>query len=134
MNQLLNQNGFAHACAAEQTDFAALGIGGKQVNDLNAGFQLLHHGALVGKGGGLPMNGPTVTGEGGFVVHRLPHNAEQTTQTLTAHRHGDAAAGCVNGHAPAQAFRRREQNAADHAVSQMLRNFHDHLPAVGLGI
>ncbi len=38
VDQLLNQNGLTHACAAEQADLAALGIGADQVDDLNAGF------------------------------------------------------------------------------------------------
>src|SRR5690606_28514814 len=39
MDQLLHQNGFTYARAAEQTDFTAFGIRRDQVDDLDAGFE-----------------------------------------------------------------------------------------------
>ena len=41
VDQLLDQHGLAHAGAAEQPDLAALGVGGEQVDDLDAGLEHL---------------------------------------------------------------------------------------------
>ena len=134
VDQLLDQHGLAHAGAAEQAHLAAFCVRGQQVDDLDAGFQNLHHGALVGKGGGLPVNGPGLPGDGALVVNGLAEHAEQPAQTLPAHRHGDAAAGGLHGQIPGQALRRGQEDAPDDAVPQMLGDLHDHIPAVGLGI
>ena len=47
VDQLHDQHRLAHAGAAEQADLAALGIGGDQVDDLDAGFQDLGGGLLL---------------------------------------------------------------------------------------
>ena len=47
MDQFLDQHGLADACTAEQTDLAALCIGGQQVDDLDAGLQDLGRGLLL---------------------------------------------------------------------------------------
>ena len=49
VNQLLNQHGFTHAGATEQTDFTTFGIRLKQVNNLNTGCQNLGFGRLLRK-------------------------------------------------------------------------------------
>ena len=41
VDQLLDQHGLADAGAAEQPDLAALGVGGEQVDDLDAGLEHL---------------------------------------------------------------------------------------------
>ena len=57
-DQLLDKHCFAYARAAKKADFTALGVGGQQVNDLDAGLQDLHHGALVGKAGRVAVDAP----------------------------------------------------------------------------
>ena len=39
VDELLHKNGFADACAAEQTDFTALRVRSDQVDDFNARFE-----------------------------------------------------------------------------------------------
>ena len=64
-----NQNRLANARAAEQADFAALGIGGDEIDDLDAGLQNLGGGFLLLVAGGLAMDGPALHafGRGLFV-------------------------------------------------------------------
>ena len=58
VDQLLDQNGLADTCAAEQADLAALGVGADQVDDLDAGFQDLGSGLLLLVGGSGAVDGP----------------------------------------------------------------------------
>ena len=60
LNHFLNQNGLAHACAAKETDLAALNVGGQQVDDLDAGLEHLGTSFELVEGRGLTVNGPTL--------------------------------------------------------------------------
>ena len=72
VDQFLDQNGFADTGTAEQTDFAALGIGADQVNDLDAGLQNFRCGFLLVKSGGLAVDRPALgIFGGGLLVDRL---------------------------------------------------------------
>ena len=53
VDQFHDQHGLADAGAAEQADLAALGIGGEQIDDLDAGDQDFGIGRLVDEGRGL---------------------------------------------------------------------------------
>ena len=80
MDQLLDQHSFAHASTAEQADLAALRIGLQQIDHLDAGFQHLGHGLLLGKAGGLAVDLPLggVGGQGLLAVDGLPQHIEHT--------------------------------------------------------
>ena len=87
MDQLLNQYGLAHACAAEQTDFTALGIGLQQVDDLDTGLQNLNGRTLFGEVRGIAIDALTlgVLGDGFAAVDGLAQNVEHSAQGLLAH-------------------------------------------------
>ena len=76
VDQFLNQDRFSYARAAEQADLTTLGVGGQQVDNLDARFQHLYHGALVREGRRLPVDGPALPGYVAFVVDSLAHHAE----------------------------------------------------------
>ena len=57
VDQFLDENGLAHAGAAEQADLAALGIGGQKVDDLDAGDKDRAFGRLIDELGRLGMDG-----------------------------------------------------------------------------
>ena len=59
VDQLLDQDGLAHAGAAEQADLAALGVWLDEVDDLDARFQNVGGGHLLGKAGGGTVNAPS---------------------------------------------------------------------------
>ena len=129
-DELLDEDGLAHAGAAEEADLAASGVGGQQVDDLDAGLQHLRHGALVLKGGGLPVDGQTVPGDVLPAVDGLPQDVEHPPQGLLAHGHRQRSSQGPDLHAPGQALGGVQQDAPDHMVSHMLRRLHDQALAV----
>ena len=56
VDQLLDQDGLAHAGAAEQADLSAAGVRFEQVDDLDAGLENLDGGVLLLKAGGLAVD------------------------------------------------------------------------------
>ena len=62
VNQFHDQNGLADASAAEQADFTAAGIGCKQVNNLDPGFESFDRGRLLDKARRRAMNLPLELG------------------------------------------------------------------------
>ena len=80
------------------------------------------------------MDRPALAGDCFPVIDGLAHHAEQAAQHLPAHRDRDPAPGDLHLQIPGQPLRRGQQDAADHGISQMLGDLHDHLPAVGCGI
>ncbi len=61
VDQLHDDDGLAHAGAAEGADFAAFKKGTNQINDLDAGGQDLGRGGLIDQGRGGAMNGGNVS-------------------------------------------------------------------------
>ena len=130
VDQFLDQDGLADACAAEQTDLAALGVGGQQVDDLDARFQNLSSGLLLCKAGGLAVDGPVR-----HIVHRAlavdgaAQRVEHTAQRGLAHRGSQAVAGGGDFHTLAQTFAGREHDAAHRRFVDVLRHLHRALGA-----
>ena len=61
MNQLLNQDGLTDTGTTEQTNLTTLCIWGKQINNLDTGFQHLNNRALVFKCWRLTVDTPMLT-------------------------------------------------------------------------
>ena len=94
VNQLLNQNSFTNTGAAEQANFATLGIGANQIDDLNAGFQNFRCGLLLLIGGSRAVNGPVrFRLRGGLVVNGFTQQVEHTSQTGITYRDGNGCTG-----------------------------------------
>ena len=88
VDQLLNDDGLAHAGAAEQADLAALQEGLDQVDDLDAGLEHLFRGRLLVERRRLAMNRHVLLGvDRAELVHRLAEHVEHAAQRLAAHRH-----------------------------------------------
>ena len=60
VDQLLDEHRLAHAGAAEQADLAALDVGGKQVDDLDAGLEDLGRRLELVEGGRRTVDGPAL--------------------------------------------------------------------------
>ena len=131
VNQLLDQNGFAHAGAAEQADFAALGVGADQVDDLDAGFQNFGSGLLLLIGGGGTVDGPLVVALNRLlVVDGLTQQVKHTAKAGIAHGNPDGGTGIGGLGAPGQAVGGAHGDAAHHIVTDVLGDLgHDDLVA-----
>jgi len=119
MNELLNENRFADACAAEKTRFSAARIGRDKVDDLDSRFQDLRRSVLLVKFRRGTMNRPEllVAHRRGIMIDRLPKDVKDAPQALRSHRHLDRRAGVLRLHAAHQAVRRAHRDTAGNAVA-----------------
>ncbi len=133
VDQFHDQNRLADASAAEQADLTALGVGGQQVNNLNAGLQNFRFRGLVGKGRGVTMDGEQGIGlDGADVVLRVAHHIHDASQGLVANRDFDGGAGIDHFLATNQTVGTLHGDGAYRALSKMLRHFQHHILAAAL--
>jgi peptide chain release factor 1 len=121
-DELHDDDGLAHAGAAEQADFPALGIGGEQVDDLDAGVEDLFDRELLLERGRGPVDGFALigVGQGRAAVDGVAQQIEQPPQALLAHGHRDGAAGVLGGGAPDHPVGGIHGHRPDHVVAQVL--------------
>ena len=125
VDQLLDQDGLAHARTAEQTNLAALGIRAQQVDDLDAGFQNGTGCGLFIKGRRLAVNGHLFLGlHIPQSVNGLSQDIEHAPQNVFAHWRLDRLARIHGFHAPHQAVCAAHGNAADCVRTNALCHFH----------
>ena len=121
VDQLHDQHGFADTGAAEQADFTALGVGGQQIYDLNAGDQLLGLRRLLAERGGRTVNRRALGG-----VHRpaivdwVADHVHNAPQHFRANRHGDGRAGSLRLVIAGQALGGVHRDGAHTVLAQML--------------
>src|SRR5699024_10247215 len=125
VDQFLDQHRLAHARAAEQADLAAAGVGGQQVDDLDAGLEDLGIGVLFLKGRRVAVDGPLFGGlHRAFFVDGFAQHVEHTAQRGLAHRRLDRVAGGDDLVAARKALARREQDAAHRMAADVAGNLH----------
>ena len=111
VDEFHDDDGLAHAGAAEQADLAALQEGLDQIDDLDAGLEHLFVGGLLVEQRRGAMDGHALLlADGAEFVHGLADDVDDAAQRLFAHGHADGAAEVDDLH------------AADHAVG----GFHGH--------
>ncbi len=93
--QLLDEDGLADAGAAEQADLAALGVGGEQVDDLDAGLEHFGRRRQVLDAGGVLVDAAALNVFGQLLaeVDRLAEQVEDAPERGLADGHGDGGAG-----------------------------------------
>lgn len=85
VDQLHDHDRLAHARAAEQTDLAALGVRGQQIDDLDARGQDLLGLALLHEGGRGAVDGELLLRlHNARVVHGVPDHVHDASQALGA--------------------------------------------------
>ena len=95
VDQLLDDDGLAHAGAAEQADLAAAQVGLDEVDDLDAGLEHLELGGLLLEGGRGAVDRVALLGlDRAQLVHRLADHVQHAAERGRAHRHRDGAARC----------------------------------------
>lgn len=124
--ELLYEHRLAHACAAEEAGLTALGVRLEQVDDLDARFEDIDDGALLGEiGRGTEYaHALGVRGELAQPVYRLAQDVEHPAQGLLAHGDGNAAARGDDLGAAHQPLRFREHDATHRVVTDMVSDFH----------
>ena len=128
VDQLHDEHGLAHACAAEEADLSALGVGSDQVHDLDARFKHLRGALLLVVGRRVAVDAPLLAGDGlGLIVDGLAQEVEHPSQGLLADRHLDAGAGVHSLHAANHTVGGAHGDAAHHVVAQLLGHFADQL-------
>jgi hypothetical protein len=120
-DQLLDDNGLAHAGAAEQAGLAAAHQRAEQVDDLDAGLeQLGFRGQLIQLRRSV-VDRPAL---GGFhraqAVDGLADQIEHPAEGLDAHGHADRRAGVEDGRAALEAVGRAEGDRADASAAEVL--------------
>ena len=106
VDELHDEGRLADASAAEQTDLAALGIGGDQVDDLDAGLKDLRGGLLLVIGGRVAVDAPLLTGDGlGLIIDGAAKQIEDAAERLVADGDLDGRAGVYGLHAAHHAVR-----------------------------
>ncbi len=132
-DELHQGDGLAHAGTAEQAHLAALGDGHHQVDDLDAGFQDLNRGGLVGVGRGLAVDGPLDLGaHRAGLVHRVAQHIHDPAQGGLADGHGDGRAGVLDHRTTAQAVGGAHGDGAHDAVAQLLLHLESEVGVVHL--
>src|ERR1700722_5390884 len=128
VDQLHDHDGFAHARAAEQSDFSAAKIGLQQIDYLDAGLEHLQLGGLLVESRGLPMNGPFLGGiDGTHVVHRLADHVHDAAERFVSNRDFNAVAQADGLHPAHHAVGGLQRDGAHTALPDVLRHFHHHI-------
>ena len=101
VNEFLNEHRFADACAAEQTNLAALWIRLQQVDDLDACLQQFCCRALFRKNRGLAVNFPLrcLTGQGTLAVDGFAQYVKHPAKRCFTDWYLNAGAGRLDRHA-----------------------------------
>ena len=126
VDELHDDDGLAHARAAEQADLAALQERLDQVDDLHAGLEHFHRRRLLVKARRLAMDGIALGGvDRAQLVHRVADDVQHAAQRLATHGNGDGPAEIDGLHAAHHAFGRLHGDAAHAAFAQLLLDFED---------
>ena len=102
-DQLHDDDGLAHACAAEDAGLAALGKGAIRSMHLDAGLEDFHAGGLFCERWRQAVDRVILAGfDRSLVIYRSPKDVENATQRLRSNRHADRRAGRIGGLAALQ--------------------------------
>ena len=120
VDELLDENRFAHAGATEEARFAASDVGLEQVDRLDAGLEDLRLGGeLVEVRRGV-MDGIVILHLGhGLAVHRLTQHVPHAAERLRTDGHLHGLAGVVGDKAALQTVGRGHGNAAGNAAGKL---------------
>jgi len=124
VDQLHDDNRFAHAGAAKRPDLAALEEGADEINYLDAGGEDLRGGGLVGQARGRPVNRHVFfRHHRPPLVHRVAGDVKDAPHDAVAHRHGDGLAGIEYFHAAFKPVRGGHGDGAHPVIAQVLLDF-----------
>ncbi len=134
VDQFHDQNGFAHAGTAEQTNFTTLGIRSQQVDNFDTCHEDFGFCRLVFEFRSRLVDGAEFgCANVAFFVNRLADNVQDPAQCGFANWNGDWAAGVFDCLTTNEPFRRVHSNAANSTFAEVLGNFQNQFLAVVFG-
>ena len=120
-DQLGEDDRLAQPGAAEEADLAAADERRQQVDDLDAGLELLGLGREAVERGRVAVDRPALAGrDRASAVDRVAQEVEDPAERLLADRHADRPARVDDRHAPDQPVGRTERHAADPVAAEVL--------------
>ena len=128
VNQLHNQDSLADTSAAEKTNLTSLGIGGKEVDNLDTSDKDLLLNAHVFELGGVSVDGlPLVGLDGAPLVNGISDNVDDSAESLWSDRDHDGVAGVVDNISSDETLGTVHSNSPDGVLSQVLGDLQDEL-------
>jgi hypothetical protein len=128
INHFHHDYGFAATGAAEQAHLAATRKGNQQINNLDASLKHVYLGVLIGKAGGLTMNGPNfIGGDITKSVNRTANHVHDPTQGIFTAGNLNRLAGIFDLLTTAQTIGLVHGDTADHVVAEMLGNLYNQI-------
>ena len=135
VDQFHDENRLAHACPAEQADLAALGVGGQEIDHLDAGHKDLGLGRLLAEFRcGLVDRAEFFRLDRAALVHGLAHDVQDAPQRRGTHGNHDRATGVGDFLATHEAFGGVHRDGAHSAFAQVLGNFEHKTLAAIVGV
>ena len=127
VDELLDDDGLAHAGAAEEADLAAAQVGLDEVDDLDAGLEHLELDRLLRRsvGAGRWMGRRLVALHRPQLVHGLADDVQHAAEGPQADGHGDGSAGVDGLHAAHHAVGGQHADAAHAVLAEVLLHLGD---------
>ena len=127
IDQLLNNDGFADAGAAERADFSAFRKRTDEIDDFYSSFQNRSLHVLLGEIRCLAMNRIAFREfNRAAIVNRIARDVKEAAEHAFAHWHGDRPACVGHAHATLQPFGTRHRNCPYPIVTKMLLHLERH--------
>src|SRR5205823_1603630 len=105
IDQLENDDGLAHAGAAERADFSAFSERADQIDDLDSGLENRRAGVLVGEFRRLAVDRVALReGDRAAVIDRIAGDIKDSAESPLAYRDRDRPAGVIDRHSTLQTF------------------------------
>jgi peptide chain release factor 1 len=124
VDEFLNQDGLSDASTSEETDLSTTGVGGKEVNDLDTGFQNLGGSGLVDEGRGVGVDGGKLdTLDWATLVDGLTNDVHDTAKSGGTDRDHDGVAGVNDLGTADKTFCTVHGNGADRVLTEMGSDF-----------
>jgi hypothetical protein len=134
VDQFLNKNGLADACAAEQADLTTLCIRREKVDHLDPGDKNFGFGRLVDEQRCFCVDrSAQLGGNRALLVNRLTNDVQNAAKRCRADGNGDLGTGAAHGLTAGQTIGRVHCDGTHGVFAQMLRNFENEAVAVVVG-
>ena len=124
VDELQHVHGLADTSATEQANFAALGEGCEQVDDLDAGDEQILAASLFIVRGRRTVDRPLfLGGHGTTVILRRTEHVHDATERRRTHWHRDRRTSRFDREAALQAFRCAHRDGSHNAITELLLHF-----------